>query len=289
MRFGLYRAAAATAGYIPERLGYRLFGWLGDLAWLFGRDARRLITANLTQVAGANLDRRQLRRTSRLAFRNLLWGYYELFSQMPLHASDRAARLTIHGMEQISHWGRDGPGAIFLFAHVGSLEAASQLLGSLDIGDVAVVVGEVGDERIQRLFDRQRSSAGRPMISPRYPRRLIDALQAGISVALAGDLDSTQRGCVVEFFGKPARMPVGGVRLALRTGAQLHIVHGWRTSQAEPWRHELCVHEPLGLNPHLSRKRTIEAGVRQVAKEVERIVAEHPEQWLAFRDIWIEA
>jgi phosphatidylinositol dimannoside acyltransferase len=108
-------------------------------------------------------------------------------------------------------------------------------------------------------------------------------LREGWNLILAGDFDSTGTGTVVEFFGRPARMPHGAVKLALRTGAPLLVVEGWRDSMDDPAGFSVRVSPPLQLDG-----ADLRSGLDQVMRLLERTVASRPEQWLAFRQVWLD-
>jgi KDO2-lipid IV(A) lauroyltransferase len=87
----------------------------------------------------------------------------------------------------------------------------------------------------------------------------------------------------VDFFGTPARLPDGHVRLALRTGAPLILGFSHRLGrdacQARFWPH-FCIPEQG------SEEERVAAGMAYVVKGLEEAISAHPEQWVVTMPIW---
>jgi phosphatidylinositol dimannoside acyltransferase len=282
IRYLGYRLAAVAAPRLPRSFGYRLFGALGDLAHVTARRTRALVAGNLRTVA-PDADEEQLARLSRLAFRNLLWNYYELFRVPTTRPADISAAASIEGIEQLAQARVTGSGAIIVFGHVGNLEVLAQCALLYPDLRFVVVIEHMPDERIFQLMRRLRASQGLTLIRADEPRRLVNMLRDGWNVILAGDFDSTGTGTVVNFFGRPARMPHGAVKLALRTGAPLMVAQGWRDDMMQPDQFSVRLSPPLQFDG-----ADLHAGMAQLMSVLEQAVASRPEQWLAFRKVWLD-
>jgi KDO2-lipid IV(A) lauroyltransferase len=178
-------------------------------------------------------------------------------------------------------------GAVVAFGHVGNIERASQVAVSASGLRFAVVVERMADERMFQLFRDVRRSSGLELVQADEPRRITQLLDDGCSVVIAADLDTTDRGVHVSFFGKPARMPIGAVKLAMRTGAPLVFAQAWRTSVDEdPKRFDARITGPIEMVGSVKNAPEVAANAGRLIAFVEGAVTEHPEQWLAFRPIW---
>ena len=90
---------------------------------------------------------------------------------------------------------------------------------------------------------------------------------------------------LVEFFGRPAYLPVGPARLALMTGALVIMA----SCYYEPDKgYGLEVTEPLEMIRTGDRRRDIMTNVRRLADILEQHVRARPEQWMMFHPVWPE-
>jgi phosphatidylinositol dimannoside acyltransferase len=112
-------------------------------------------------------------------------------------------------------------------------------------------------------------------------------LRDGACVILSGDLDTTGSGPIIDLFGGPARLPHGAVKLALMTGAPLLRADGWREDMADPARYRVRVSPPVAVEGSARSRADVRAGVEKLKTEIERSIAARPEQWLAFRQVWL--
>jgi KDO2-lipid IV(A) lauroyltransferase len=114
-------------------------------------------------------------------------------------------------------------------------------------------------------------------------RPIVQALRANEAVALAADRDVTGGGRWLPFFGAPARIPVGHVKLALRTGAPILPCFIVRKSN----RHSrIYIEEPLFLTPSEDSQGDVRKGAMRIVSLMERYIQTYPDQWLAFQPIW---
>jgi phosphatidylinositol dimannoside acyltransferase len=282
------RAAATAAPRVPTRLGYRVAAGIGTAVHATARRRRAQLAANLRAVAG-EVPEARLDHLTRMAFRNLVWNYYELFHLAGAGVERITPVPAIEGAERIrEESARTGTGTIIVFAHVGNIEAFSQMSLLYPEERCLVVVEHMTDRRAFELLQRLRRSQGLELVRADEPRRLLRMLRDGWHVIIAGDLDTTGTGITVDLFGRPARMPVGPVKLALLTGASLVVAESWREDMDDPERFSARLSPPLTITGSGADPAAVRAGVEQVAGRIEKQIADRPEQWLAFRDVWEE-
>jgi Kdo2-lipid IVA lauroyltransferase/acyltransferase len=115
------------------------------------------------------------------------------------------------------------------------------------------------------------------------PRKLLRALRDGKIVALLADQDVPRLdGVFVPFFGRPAYTPTGPAALAVASGAELVLAHTLRVGRD---RHRLVVTEPIAFD-RSDRDRAILEGTRAWCAMLERVIREHPEQWVWMHRRW---
>ena len=90
-------------------------------------------------------------------------------------------------------------------------------------------------------------------------------------------------GMLVEFFGAPARLPDGHVRLAMRAGVPLILGFSQRLGRdsyrARFWPHYAIPEEG-------SENERLAAGMNYVVRGLEETIRAHPEQWAVTVPIW---
>lgn len=287
-----WRATQATvrlASLVPVAVGYKVSAWTGDVLSITARSMRRRYDDSITAaLPGRRKDLPSLRRR---AFRNLAWNYFELFTLPRTSPEVLREWGSIDGLKAaLAAAVKDGgSGAVIAFAHVGNIELLGHLGAHLPGERFAVVVEHMADERMDSLLNGLRCCHDLEVIPADEPRRILTTLRAGCHIILACDYDTTGRGILVEVFGRPVRLPIGAVRLAVGTGAALLWVEGWRDRMDDPSHVCARVVGPIDLTRTGRREEDVRAGVEALARLMERQVTEHPDQWLAFRDMWSAA
>jgi KDO2-lipid IV(A) lauroyltransferase len=87
----------------------------------------------------------------------------------------------------------------------------------------------------------------------------------------------------VVFFGRPARLPIGHIRLAMAAEAVLlPVACRWSAERG----YYMISAPHLALELVGDREADIQHNARRVLAVMERWIAETPEQWLMYHPIW---
>ena len=115
-------------------------------------------------------------------------------------------------------------------------------------------------------------------------RTIVQKLRDNKIVLITADRAIEGQSVVADFFGAPARLPIGPVKLAQRTGAALVGAFCYRTPQG------LSVGQWVPLSSDLTDEQctNTDSIMRALIEKVEQFIRQYPEQWLAFSPIWIE-
>lgn len=298
LRYVLFRLLSLVVPHVREAMGYRFAGWLGTALYLASPHTRALVHRNLRQVLGAPATRREVRRLGVLVFRNLLWNYYEMFHLPTYSREELRCRLHVQGAEHAEEVLRQGGSAILVFPHIGNLEMLLQVAVQYPQYHLFALVERMQNDRVFHLMRRLRGSQGLRIVAATDVVRITRLLRDGWSVILAGDFDSTGSGIMVDFFGEPARMPDGAVRLARSTGAPLLVAYGWRdptdpvrASKGRQWvrpRHHLQIMPPEPMSRTADPRADAQRGVERLLRTLEPLIAAHLDQWLAVHPFWAE-
>jgi KDO2-lipid IV(A) lauroyltransferase len=279
----LYRLAGAIVPHIPPRWGYPLFSFIGDLIYRFHFGARQIVQENLRHVLGQKTDTTTIEETARQLFRNSLKNYYELFHQRTLSREEMRASLAVKGLEHIEEALAQGKGLVLVTAHFGSPDGLIYL-PSLFSYRVTAPAEHLKPERLFRYLLSLRKRGGITFLPADGPLLgLFRALKRNEIVVVAADRDTTESGIMIDFFGAPARLPDGHVQLAMRTGAKLALAFGRREPDNT---YTIEIHPPLELEDTGDFKRDLRANMEKVVAGLERVIRQHPEQWLMFYPLW---
>jgi predicted LPLAT superfamily acyltransferase len=208
--------------------------------------------------------------------------------QGKLHHFDAISR---QGFDHMRRLIAEKRGALLLGAHLGSVDAM-RVLAEANAVPINVLVYS-GNARMINALLRSLSVefAGRVVeIEPGHVESLLKVKQlidAGELVALLGDrVGVNERTTVVEFFGRPARLPAGPYLLAAVLGCPVYLTLGLYTS---PRRYEFfCepfIEAPLVI-PRESRDATIRLHAQRYAARLEHYCRLSPMNWFNFFDFW---
>jgi len=283
LTYGSYRLLGALVGPLPPSIGYRLATRAGGLLYAFSPQLRRVLAHNISHVVGADADSEQVQALAREACVNIAKGHYDLFRVNRLTAEEILEISRIEGGEYIEQALAQGKGIIVTSAHFGNVDVVGQLPLTYGI-PVTAAAYHIRPERLFRYLLKLRQSHGVRMIPSDEPMiGLFRALKRGEMIVLPSDRDIADHGQVVSFFGSPARLPDGPVRVALRTGAALVPAFALRL----PDNSFLVKVEPsLQLPQTGDREADVTAGVKMVVAVMERHISQHPEQWLVAAPVW---
>lgn len=175
---------------------------------------------------------------------------------------------------------RRGEPVIVVLAHVGNWEWAGGW-ASVALGGVTTVAERLADEEMTEWFLRRRRALGMEIVltGPDSLRPLLRALHTGKLVALLVDRDLTGSGTLVQFLGRPTRMPSGPAVLATLTGTPIVPVG---TYQVRHGRHRIEFLPPIVPRRGADREKEIARLTQEVADAIAAIIAKAPAQWHNF-------
>ena len=247
---------------------------------------RRATLANLRVVTGQ-------RRVGRLAF-STFYKYCRNWTDVMLMFRLRGKALFSlvgreRGGEHLDAVLARGCGAILISPHLGNWE-----LGGLGLADrgypVNVLTFRERDEKVNELREEVRAERGirfiyvdRDDTSPLAIIEAVNALRRNEVLALLGDRDGSSHTVTVDFFGRPAPIPVGAAYLAIATGAPVIPVF----VPLERGLYSTIMEEPVYFERgHADHGKAIREGTGRVLRVFERYIRDYPDQWYNFYDYW---
>ena len=286
IRFLLLRWLIFAVQTLPQRYTYWIALRVGDLNYfLLDPKGREAVLSNLRRVlSDAKEDR--IEYEARWIFRNFAKYLTEFFRFRQFDEAYFQRSVMIKGKEILEKAMKEGKGCILLSSHLSNWEfgaaATSKLLGY----KVNVVAASHRFGRIDRLFVRERESAGINVIQVEHAaREVLRALKRNEVVCILGDRDATDSGVQVDFFDKTCAFPKGPARFALKAGCPL--IPGFvlrRTNDSFTIVFEQAIQVPSDGE----RDEKVRLMTQAFARFTEEAIRWHPEEWGVFYDVWGE-
>jgi KDO2-lipid IV(A) lauroyltransferase len=263
--------------------------WLAiKLAWLKYRLSRRSkagIRSNLRVILGEEASEEEIDKIAEETFANFGKSMLEFFGSSRIGTRFLEDRVKVLGLENVDEARRHGKGVVVISAHLSNTE-----LGGVKMVDAGYPVTGVAldhdNPSVNRLFIKQRIRKGLKAYSlKRGGRHCLEALRRNELICLVGDRDLTGTGIEIEYFGRPAKFPVGPARFSIATGAP--IVPGFMIRQPDN-TFELIFEDPIHPRQGGDRNELVSELTRAYARVCERYVRAHPGQFANFFPIWEE-
>ncbi|HUI06652.1 MAG TPA: lipopolysaccharide kinase InaA family protein [Verrucomicrobiae bacterium] len=222
---GLLELLAATVPLLPRKTLVRLANAAGRLAFhVLGRERRTALT-NLDIAFGQSKSAEEKRAIACTAFQTVARSLLGLFwSRRVTRATfERWIEVDRDSLRPVENARARGRGIIFVTPHYGEWELLG-LATALYGFPITIVMEQIRNPRIARLFQRLRSREGNRIILQRFAlTKLYKALKRGEYIALLIDLNAvpSRGGIWLDFFGKPVFSYSVAAGLALRTGAAI--------------------------------------------------------------------
>jgi KDO2-lipid IV(A) lauroyltransferase len=285
LRFGHWLGRTMPAG-----LGFRLAdAFTRSLARRRDSAMMRTLQANMRMVLGPEASDEQVYQTARAALRHAGMAYFDLYHALGVGpeaflAAVRSTPLTDYYIDKMLTQER---GMVVVTVHMSNFDVAG--LAFANRGLYLNVLAYANPSSGYDLQNQIRLKGGINLmpIDVSALRKSLEALRNGQLVVTGIDRpDPYGAGEMLPFFGKPARLPVGHVRLALQTGAPVAVAH----TEYRPTDHSYTVHVSRWLEmEHVgSRQENILHNARRVLAVGEELIAARPEQWLMFYKVWEE-
>ena len=277
-----YRAAWEAVAHLPAPVAAPAPRAVGALWHLLGSARQEeQVRANLARVMG-HPDDDVLDDAVRAAYESYSRYWMDSFRLHTMDPAEVVANSTGHQLELVDEMVAGDEGGILATAHLGSWDIGAMFTTQRDWG--MAVVAEVVEPR--RLFDRfveLRRRAGIEVFPLVRGGDMVDRMtgvvrRGGLATLLA-DRDLGRKGPIVEFFGEPCRLPAGTAVLARRTGRPVAI-GAFLARGADEWHGHIQSRVDIA---HLS----VVAGTQVVARELEAMIGQYPEQWHVFVRNWL--
>lgn len=285
LRFGHWLGRTMPAG-----LGFRLAdGTTRALARRRESALMQTLQNNFRVVLGPEASDEQVYEMARAALRHAGMAYFDLYHALGVGPESflsevRSTPLTDYYVDKMLTQER---GIVVVTVHMSNFDLAGLAFAyrGLHLNVLAYADPTSGYDMQNKI--RLKGGINLMPIDVSALRKSLEALRAGQLVVTGIDRpDPFGAGEWLPFFGQPARLPVGHVRLALQTGVPVVVAH----CEYRPTDHSYAVHVSRWLEmEHVgSRQENILHNARRVLAVGEELIRAKPEQWLMFYPVWKE-
>jgi len=268
--------------FLPRWLILPVLRFAGRVAFAFNRRQRERALANLRHVLGPDAPTDELRRAARRQLEYLVIGYLDLLRAPVLKR--RVPSLVEWERDRLTALLGSPRSGVLITGHCGNWDLAGAFLSACGY-HLSAVVEEV-PRGWTETFDRYRSLNGMETIPMSRLKTMSDALKRGRWLTLVADRDFTGAGIPCRSFDAVRPFPKGPAAFSLLSGkpiAYIHLLFADRPGRP-PYR-LLCGELP-GFAAIGDRRKDVAAYTREVARHLDGVVAEYPDQWLAFNAGW---
>jgi KDO2-lipid IV(A) lauroyltransferase len=269
------RAGVGVIGALPGPVIRSLGRGFGTVWGAVDRTRRSMARRHMSRVLGDGAD---VETASAEMMRAYGRYYAEAIWARAKRVEGMLAETEVVGLQRLLDARDAGTGMIVALPHMGNWEAAAPV--AVSEGVPIVAVAEVlPNRRITDWFTEMRAEFGIEIVLAtgrvEVMRQLEQAIADNKAVALLSDRDLKGKGVAVEFFGETTTLPPGPATLAVRTGAPLFPVGCYFRDGG----YRVVVHEALSVPEEGNRTEKVAAMTQTLAKELEEIISEAPQQW----------
>lgn len=266
------------------KLGY----YLGSLIYHVIPIRREVMVENLKIAFGDSLDKKRRNEIIKKVMQNSVLSFVE-FIKLPYISEDffKSLVIEIENHEYLAE-AREAKKSISITGHLGSWEfmgAYFYLMGDSMIGkNIYVLAKFIHNFYFDSFINNRRRRMGYlPIYVHDGMRKIITILNSGNSVCFVADQDARKQGIFVDFFGKPASTFTGPAFFYLKTKAPIFSAFDIRIGIT---KHKIIVRKFTPPPKDMTNEQKIFFITQQLAKTLEDIVRQYPEQYFWFHKRW---
>lgn len=270
-------------GSLPAGLSQWLSDGIGRAWFAFDRRHRTIAINNIRKAFGETMTSGDIRRLARENFKQLSRLLFEVGWSLRLNHHDIRKHITIEGMENLNHAFREGRGALFLTAHLGSWELLT-LVPALIPYTIHDIYRPLDYPPLEDVITRFRTRFGMKLIAKDGAiRKMLKALSRGEGVGIPLDQSvAAKDGVFADFFGHPTCTSKGMGLITLKTGVPVVPVFLVRRKRGFTVIFgRRIMHAKTG-----DTARDLVEITRAFNAQIEAVIRRYPEQWFWVHNRW---
>lgn len=279
----LYRIGQFIALHLPLKIVYKIAIFISDLRYMVAHQDRKTVKENLKTIFPEKSER-EIRRIRIRMFRNFAKYLVDFFRFTKIDSEYIKRNIKLENIHYIDEALSNGRGVITVTAHLGNWELGGVVIALLGYPFWAIALPHK-HKKIDSFFNAQRKSKNVKVIPlGRAAILCLKLLRENKIIGLVGDRDFTEKGIVLDFFGKPTFLPLGPAAFVLKTEAI--IVPGFMIRNKDD-TFTLKMEKPIGFIATYDKNKDSINLTKRYKIIIEDYIRKYPDQWYMFRRFWI--
>ncbi len=279
----------SLARVIPFRVTKTISSFLGDLLFFLAPKRRNIAIENLRHAFAGEKNDEEIRKIARESCRSFFLTFLEIVKLRYLFTGTNAVKRLKAYAENLDELFMkakkvhdESGGCIFVTPHIGNWEVLPQVSAVIGI-PLAIVARPLDNEYLEKLIFRSRVAEGQFIIPKKNALFVLQkTLQNGRSIGMLPD-QSTMKGVVINFFGRPASTTPVPAILAITYKRPIVVVAACRKDNNQ---YEGFVSDPIWPGEYTSEKAEIIRITGEITRNMEIIIRKYPEQYLWMHNRW---
>jgi len=262
---------------IPVGLAFFIARRIGEISGLLNQKRYRIAYANLKAALGRQYTPRELKRILRRTYANIGQGVMEVLLLPKIDDRYIKKYIQFENFHIAEEALKKGKGFIFLTAHFGTWEVSHVALPSIGFAYKGIA-REQKPYLLNELLNKYRESGGcKILLKGPAIKEALRALRSNGIVGMLVDQDAGKEGIFVDLFKRRASWHRGVMEMAIKTGAA--VIPGFAIRQKGPRIMFKCF-DPIKFPVEGDNNIKAEEGFKQYTAVLERVISQHPDQWL---------
>ncbi len=275
----------ALGRMIPPKLGYQLSGLTAKfLARKADSPMVQAVRVNQAVIRGLELDNSALDQAVIEVFAHAGRCMFDLYHNLQNPEALKALAPSNPALDRLIAQSQDESFGAFLVApHLSSFDIVLLAAAYRGIRAQVLTYGQpTGGYKIQNEI---RASTGLNItpVSPEVDALAVKNLRRGRLVVTAVDRPVRRKAHTMTFFGRPAPLPAGHIRMALEADVPIIVV----AAQWQPdGRYQSLISDPIPLVRRGDLQESIRINGEAVLRVIESHIRQAPGQWLMYYPVW---
>ncbi|MDR3258556.1 MAG: lysophospholipid acyltransferase family protein [Fusobacteriaceae bacterium] len=262
----------------PEKCRFKLAEVMANFAYMIIKKRRIIALTNL-EMAFPNMPENERIKIAKKSYQIMAKGF--LSSLWIKEYLDNPQNIKIINKEVCKTAYNKNKGVVCALMHTGNIDITCCAASGLPM--VAVAKRQKNPYINSFIMEFREKTMGLTIIlKNKYViKKLIEFLKKGYMLGLF--CDHRDKGAIVNFFGTKTIAPTGAVSLALKYDIPLLFLYNVLDDDNTC---TINIQEEIELVKTGNFKEDVQTNVQMLIDKMEKVISEHPEQWMWFHDRW---